>query len=327
MLMQRSIKVAERDGFVRRSFPCTTTVAFGRSLFRPGDPARLFDPSGKEQPVQVDVVRTWEDGSIRAAEVTLPVTLPPGGEGVSRFEFGDEARPAAQLRNPVSVRESGDPVEVVQGPVTYRVRRQGYNLVDQALFNDRVFHREGGRGAVLRLRDGQELLPEGEVRIAVETRGPWSARLRVEGSYPAGLAFLTRMTFVSGKSWFRAEHQVTGEDLSQVEAVALEVDLCLPAGPLTTAFGARTRADGVPTSWAVLTDGALTVDLAAVGAWSERGAVRFEISPDGGSRTIFPFEGRPCAIYCHYLLCPPDDVANTPAAAMAAEPECRVVLK
>ncbi len=325
--MQRAIKVAERDGFPRRSFPCATTVAFGRGLFRPGDPARLFDPAGKEQPVQVDIVLTWEDGSVRTAEVTLPVTLPPGGEGVNRFEYGDEARPTAQLRNPVGVRASEEPAEVVQGGVVCRVRRRGFNLVDQVRFNDRVFLREGARGPVLRLKDGQELLPEGEAQVTVETRGPWSARLRVEGVYPGGYAFLTRMTFVSGKSWFLAEHQVTSGDLAQVAAVVVEADFHLPAGPLASAFGARTRADGHATSWAVVTDGALTVDVATVGAWSQKGAVRYEVGPDGRFQVIFPFSENPCAIYFHYLLCPPDDVANTPAAAMAADPECRVILK
>jgi hypothetical protein len=54
--------------------------------------------------------------------------------------------------------------------------------------------------------------------------------------------------------------------------------------------------------------------------------VRYEVGQDGRFRTLFPFERRPCAIYYHYLLCPPDDVINTPAAAMAADPECRVIL-
>ncbi len=326
MLMQRTIKVVERDGFLRRSFPCTTVAEFGRGLFRPGDPSRLFDPAGKEQPVQVDVVRSWEDGSVRTAAITLPVTLPARGEGACRFEYGDGATPAARLRNPVVVRTSGEPIEVQQGPVTCRVRRQGFNLVDQVVFNDRAFLRPGARGAVLVLKDGQELCPEGETRVTVETQGPWSARLRAEGAYPGGYRFITALTFVSGKSWLMAEHEVVSGDVAQVASVVVEADFNLPAGPLSTAFGARRRADGRPTSWVVVTDGVLTVDAATVGAWSETGSVRHEVEPDGRFRAIFPFESRSCVTYFHYLLCPPDDVNNTPAAAMAADPECRVIL-
>jgi hypothetical protein len=150
--------------------------------------------------------------------------------------------------------------------------------------------------------------------------------LRVEGTYPGGYGYTTLLTFVSGKSWFLAGHEIVSGDLAQVASVAIEADFNLPAGPLSTAFGARRRADGNATSWAVVTDGALTVDVAAVGAWSGAGSVRYEAGADGRFRAVFPFEGRPCAVYYHYLLCPPDDVNNTPAAAMAADPECRVIL-
>ncbi|MSS73782.1 MAG: hypothetical protein EXS64_20180 [Candidatus Latescibacteria bacterium] len=210
--------------------------------------------------------------------------------------------------------------------MTYRVRRRGFNLVDQVVFNDRPFLRPGSRGAVLVLKDGQELSPEGEAQVTAETHGPWSARLRVEGTYPGGYGYTTLITFVSGKSWFLAEHEITSGDLDPIASVLVEADFHLPAGPLSSAFGARRRADGNATSWAVVTDGVLAVDTATVGAWSETGSVRYEVGPDGRFRALFPFENRPCAIYYHYLLCPPDDVNNTPAAAMAADPECRVIL-
>lgn len=150
----KHIRIAERDGFERKAVPCAFTVAFDRGAFRPGDPARLFDPEGQEQAIQVDAVRAWEDGSVRAADVTFSVRLPAKGERVFRFEYGEGA---------------------------------------------------------------------------------------------------------------------------------------------------------------------------TVGAWSDAGAVRYEVGPDGRFRAIFPFERKPCVLYYHYLITPPMDHVHSPAPSMATDPECRVL--
>ncbi len=175
------------------------------------------------------------------------------------------------------------------------------------------------------LKDGQTLATEGEVRIEAETHGPRSARLRVEGAYAGGYGFVIRITFFSGVSWFRAEHEVVSGDVSQIASVVAESEFNLPEAPLLSAFGARERADGEATSWAVVTDNTSTVDVAVVGAWSETGAVRYEVEPDGRFRAIFPFEKQPCILYAHYLITPPMDHHHTPAAAMATDLECRII--
>jgi len=321
----KHIRISERDGFERKAVPCAFTVAFDRGAFRPGDPARLFDPEGEEQAIQVDAVRAWEDGSVRAADVTFSVRLPAKGERVFRFEYGEGATSEARQASPVEVREGGDPVEVQQGPVIYQVRRRGFNLVDQVIFGEKRFLRPGSRGVVLVLKDGRELLPEGEVRVEAETRGPRAGRLRVEGRYPGGYGFVTRVTCFSRVSWVLAEHEVVSGDAGQIASVVVESDFDLPAAPLSVAFGARQRADGKATSWAVVTDRASTVDVAAVGAWSDAGAVRYEVGPDGRFRAIFPVEQRPCVLYYHYLITPPMDHFHSPAPSMATDPECRVL--
>ena len=45
--------------------------------------------------------------------------------------------------------------------------------------------------------------------------------------------------------------------------------------------------------------------------------------PNSPQRAIFPFEDT--QIYFHYLNGPPDDIKNTPAAAMVAGVKCREV--
>ena len=323
--MTRVISVADRDGFVRKTYPSTVSLTFGQGELPPDDGARVLDADGEELPIQFDAVESWEDGSIRKAELTFAPTLDPLQERTYTLELGPEAKPSAQVRNPLAVSETSALVDVQQGPVVYSVRKEGYNFVDQVRFGDSSFLRSGARGPVLVLEDGRELLPEGVVRIEIEARGPWAGRLRVEGAYPDGYAFTTRLDFVSGRSWFGARHTITTGDRSRIRAIVVEAACDLPAAPLATAFGARTRSDGVPTTWAVVTDGVLTVDVAVSDAWTRTGYVRYECDADGAFRALFPYDGRPSEIYYHYLLCPPDDIRNTPAAAMVAGVECRVV--
>ncbi|MSS70072.1 MAG: hypothetical protein EXS64_01135 [Candidatus Latescibacteria bacterium] len=321
----KSVRITERDGFERKAVPCTFTVDLDRGAFHPGGPARLFDPEGQEQAIQVDAVRAWEDGSVRTADVTFSARIPARGERVFKFEYGEGATPEAKQLSPIEVRDGGDPVEVQQGPVIYQVRRKGFNLVDQMIFGEKLFLRPGSRGIVLVLKDGQELLPEGEARIETETRGPRAGRLRVEGVYPGGFGFVTRITCFSRVSWILAEHEVVSGDVAQIASVIVESDFNLPAAPLSTAFGARQRGDGKSTTWAVVTDWTSTVDVAVVGAWSDAGSVRYESGPDGRFRAIFPFEQKPCILYYHYLITPPMDHVHSPAPSMATDPECRVL--
>jgi hypothetical protein len=323
--MRKEIRISERDGFARRNFPCAVTVGFEPGEFTAGGPARMLDADGEPRPSQVDALDTWDDGSVRTAEVAFPARLPAGGEEVLTFEYGQGTPPPAPPANPIDVRAGKDPIEVQQGPVIYQVRQWRFNLVENVIFDGRAFHGAGAPGPALVLKDGRILFPSGEVRIDIRTRGPRSARLRVDGTYGGGYEFVAHMTFYSGVSWFRAEHEVVSGDVSQIATVVVESNFSLPDGPLHSAFGARQRADGEGTSWAVVTDNTSTVDVAAVGAWSGKAAVRYEVEPNGRFRTIFPFPGQPCILYVHYLTTPPMDHHHTPAAAMATDLECRVM--
>ncbi|MDP6777446.1 MAG: hypothetical protein QGI83_11860 [Candidatus Latescibacteria bacterium] len=323
--MPRTITAADRDGFVRKVYPSTVALTFQPGELPSEGAARLLDSEGEELPIQLDGVEAWEDGSIRRAELTFAPTLDPLQEKAYSLEHGPEVRRSAQVRNPLTVSETSSGIDVQQGPVVYSVRKQRYNLVNQVRFGDATYLRSGARGPILVLDDDRELLPVGDVEIQVETRGPWAGRLRVTGTYPDGYAFATRLDFVSGRSWFGARHTISEGDRSRIRATVVEAAFDLPAAPLATAFGARTRADAVPTTWGVVTDGVLTVDVATTDAWTRTGYVRYECDADGAFRALFPYDGRPCEIFYHYLYCAPDDIRNTPAAAMVAGVECRVV--
>ena len=339
--MHREIEVAERDGFRRGGMPTTVEMVFDQGAFPAADMARVFHPEGQELPVQVDILEQWEGGSIRRAAVTFAARIDANGQGIYRFEYGEGVTSGVEAPNPVEIRLEGEPVEVQQGPVIYRVRRRGFNLVDEVSFDRsrwkgrhpsgktflgaKEFLSSGSRGMLLRLKDGRELVVEGEVEIEAETHGPRSGRLRVEGAYPDGYRFVTRLTFYSGVSWFRVEHEVVEGDVSEIASFVAEVDCNLGAAPIMSAFGARQGADGQAASWAVLTDDESTVDAAVPDAWSEAGSVRHEVRADGQFRMIFPFEGKPRVLYYHFLITPPMDHYHTPAAAMVTDLACRVL--
>ncbi len=323
--MRKQIRVSERDGFNRRNFPCSTTLDFMPGEFTEDTPARMLDTEGEPRPVQVDALETWDDASVRTAEVSFPARLRAGGEEILAFEYGDGTPPPPPPPNPIKVRDRKDPIEVQQGPVIYQVRKWRFNFVENVIFDGRAFHGPGAPGPALLHKDGRILFPSGEVRIDVETRGPRTARLRVDGTYGGGYEFVAYLTFFSGVSWFRAEHEVVSGDVSQIATVVVENTFNLPDGPLVTAFGARQRSDGEGTSWAVVTDNTATVDVAAVGAWSRKGSVRYEVEANGRFRTLFPSLEKPGILYMHYLTTPPMDHHHTPAAAMATELECRVM--
>lgn len=322
--MRKEIRISERDGFARRNFPCTMKMGFEPGEFPADGSARILDAEGEPRPVQVDVLDSWDDGSMRTAEVSFPARLPAGGEEVLAFEFGDGTPPPPRQTNPIKVRDRKDPIEVQQGPVIYQVRKWRFNFVENVIFDGRPFHGPGAPGPALLRKDGRILFPSGEVRIDIQTRGPRSARLRVDGTYGGGYEFVAHLTFYSGVSWFRAEHEIVSGDVSQIASLVVESTFNLPDAPLVTAFGARQRADGEGTSWAVVTDNAATVDVAAVGAWSGKEAVRYEVEANGRFRTLFPCLEKPAILYMHYLTTPPMDHHHTPAAAMATDPECRV---
>ena len=313
--MHHLLQATEEDGFPRRSFPTTVRITFSRSQYPPNTPFRLVDPDGQEAPVQIDPVTVWDNGSMRTVDITFAPFL---NRGQTKIYTLDDAPGEARVRNPVTVHEEADLAEVRQGVIAYTIPKQDFNLVDTVVSKDHPFLQTGACGPVLVLNDNRELMPEGPVTLKTETRGPWAGRLHVEGTYPEGYAFLTDLTFVSSKTWFLARHQIVSGNTSQIKAIHIESHFNLPDGPLTSAFGARTRADGVGTGWAVVTDGVHTVDIATPHAWFAARSVRYECEPNGLFRAMYPFENRACQIYYHYLSGPPDDIKNTPAAAMVA---------
>jgi len=322
--MRHIITVYEEDGYPRRSFPTTTTIAFPQGQWHKGDAFCLHDPDNEEVACQIDPIKTHPDDSVETAELTFAPFLAAWQTRRYVLETGGK-QGTAQVRNPISVDIQSDAAIVKQGAIAYTIHNNDFNLIDAIVFRDKSYLISRTRGPVLVLKNGDELSPIGPATITAETQGPWAGRLRVQGTYPNDLKFTTHLTFVSSKSWFFANHQITADDTSSIDALRFDFHFDLKSGLLSVASGARLRSNGIATTWTVVTDGTHTIDLAIHNAWSKGPEyVRWETDPDGSFRAIYPYTRQPCQLYTHVLHGPPDDVKNTPAPAMAAELRCEI---
>lgn len=335
----RQIHAHDRDGYRRGGVAYPVRVDLPEAACPGPAHVRVTHPDGRDLPIQLDILETWPDGSVRAGDLYFPLHLPAGGEGTYTAEADPDISSQAPQPNPVDVDESGTVLSINQGPVTYTVRSDAWSVLDTAVFNRDVwkgthptganiggpkpFLRPGSPPPTLRFTKGETLAPNPVVSIAVETAGPRTGRVRIDGAYSDSLAFTSLITFYSGVSWYRHTFTLEG-DTDTVDAVVFEDRFDLGEGPLTTAFGARVNSHGSPTNWAVVTDGVSTVDIAAYDAWSAGGYVRYESETDGTFRVIAPWSGRPVVTFYHFLITPPADHYHTPAPAMVADPHISI---
>jgi hypothetical protein len=336
----RQIEVVESDGYKRGGVSYPITIEFAAGELAGPENARMIHPDERELPLQIDVLESWPDRSIKNAEIFFPLHLPAGGSGTYTLEVGSEIAPSAKQQNPVEI--TGTPEELIinQGPVTYVVNKRDYNGVDSATFNRDVwkgkhptgaeikgpkpFLKPGSKPTFLITRDGTEIGLSEPVEIAIETEGPRTGRVRVTGQYPGNFSFTSRITFYSGVPWYRHAFSLAG-DTADIASVVFEDTFDLADGPLQSAYGARVNGMGQPTSWSVVTDGVSTIDIAAHNAWSDSGYVRYESESDGCFRVIAPYTGDPIVTLYHFLITPPADHYHTPAGAMVAAPHLKLL--
>jgi hypothetical protein len=338
-MTQREISVTESDGYKRGGVAYSVQVSFEQSECPDADHTRVIHPDGSELPIQIDVVESWPDGSVQSGEIIFPLRLPADGSGTYILETGPEVVPDANQNNPVRIDETTDGLSINQGPVTYTVKSSGYNVVDTAVFNRDVwkgthptgvdisgpksFLNPNSSAPILRMTDDTELGLTDPVEIQVETPGPRTGRIRVTGDYSETLSFTSHITLYSGVSWYRHSFALSG-DTDDVASVVFEDTFDLAEGTLLSAFGSRVNSWDDPTSWAVITDGVSTIDVAATNAWGNTGYVRYESEADGVFRVIAPHTGEPIVTFYHFLITPPADHYHTPAGAMVAEPHIQL---
>ena len=338
-VIHRKIEVVESDGYKRGGIAYPLRMTFDSGELIGSRHARVFHPHGRELPIQIDIEETWPDGSTRSCDVYFPLHIPANGGGQYTFETGPDVSPSARQVNPVRIDADPLGLTINQGPVTYIVKSDPYGAVVSAVFDRDVwkgahptgaditgpksFLIPGSSAPVLVTEDGTRLVLKDAVKLGIETSGPRAGRIRITGDYPDGISFTSHITFYSGVSWYRHAFSLTG-NFADIASVVFEDTFDLAEGPLLSAFGSRVNSFGQPTSWAVVTDGVSTIDIATQNARGNSGSVRYESEADGRFRVIAPYSGNPIVTFYHFLITPPADHYHTPAAAMVAPPHIHI---
>lgn len=186
---EQPLVIKERAGIDWRQHPVTVGVPVPRGEPEFSTPPRLFDPWGREVPVQAMPAGFWpgEEGP-RWWLLTFPASVNRNGSARYRLGSGDQASPAPA--SPLVVEETAEGVNVDTGMILLEVR------ADKPIFHQIWFDPSGRRnyreenrvlvpgGDELALRIGEEVFRAqwaAPAEITLEETGPVKAVIKLEG--------------------------------------------------------------------------------------------------------------------------------------------------
>jgi hypothetical protein len=211
-------------------------------------------------PSQVDVLERWPgDGSLRHVMVHFQAGLQTHGGAIRHFVDEGPVRP----EQPVRLRESSDAFVVTTGPIRFRIRKNGFNLLDRVWYDrDGTGTFETGELIVLpRSHNGGVFIPRSgagpmqydsesrDLHWTVEERGPMRVVIRVDS--PARFysttshrhGFAVRIYAYGGRPFIKIDYQIQNSARNgarswplYLEALGLDLSLNLE-GSSTVAFG------------------------------------------------------------------------------------------
>lgn len=224
------LTVVERDGEARMMQPVTSGVPLPEGMFKDVSSLRLVDEAGAEVPCQfTPTVRWWRDQSVRWVLLDFQASVP--AFTMRPFFLRDDG-PAQPIENPIAVEEGADRIVVTTGPLRFAVRKQGFNLIDEAWLDEsgagqfddahRIVKPEPFSGPVI--WSNYPNLPayrtylaanDPESQVTVEESGPMRVVLKAVGRHlpekPAGpddkcLDYTLRIHAYRGQSYLRVQY-------------------------------------------------------------------------------------------------------------------------
>ncbi len=173
--------------------PVTFGVPFPKGALWSEKNVRLVDADGASVPAQVIVRSRWghtAESSIRWLGLDFqadpaPAWWPERKDTRYFLEYGPKVKPA-KARVKVSVQETAQGVEVDTGVLRFVVKKNGFNLLDSVLLNDKPVLKASSRdglylvdheGATYRAANDQS------VKLSIEEQGELRTTIRVEGWY------------------------------------------------------------------------------------------------------------------------------------------------
>ncbi|HOX07356.1 MAG TPA: hypothetical protein PK280_13215 [Planctomycetota bacterium] len=195
------------------------------------DPAgfSLFD-GGTEVPVQVDSIVKYPDGSLHWALVSFPVSLPTKGKKTLALR---DAPGKAAPPSPVTVKETGDVVEVSNGLVSFTVNKASFNGFESVKLGGKEVFKAAKAGLVAGGKGG----PGKPISFAYAYRGPVRTTLYIKGGYGEEKVptWAMSITLNAGESAIRIEHALrnAGKDAKDLSVESAALRLGLAGGDLT----------------------------------------------------------------------------------------------
>jgi hypothetical protein len=171
----------------------------------------LHTAAGVAVPVQSWPLATWPDGSLKWTAHAIPADAP----AAEHYQL-TPGTPAAPAR-PVTVRESGDTLEVDTGVMRAVIARRGPALIRQVARDGREILRDGRLVCRLANRSEPGVTREeafaGEISsVVVEQAGPVRAVVKIEGKHTGAgrswLPFIVRLYFHAGGDMIRVMHTI-----------------------------------------------------------------------------------------------------------------------
>lgn len=167
------------------TWPITTGVPFPQGALYDADRTRLLDEKGYEVPCQTFVRSLWtRHGSVRW--LGLDFQAPLSTNGTKYFlEFGTKVK-RAKVKQAIHLTESAEQIQVDTGPLSFVVRKRGFNLLDEVRLNGKEISRQTQNDG-LQLTDHEGAIyraaNDAETSVVVEEAGPLRVTIRAEGWY------------------------------------------------------------------------------------------------------------------------------------------------
>ncbi len=244
-----NLTVAEPAGVARTADGVTTGVPFANGVVE--DVSVLTAMVGG-RPVPAQFLKTvpWPDGSVRWALMDLQIDVPANGQ--TEVTVTDANRNPAP-DSPVTVEQDDATVTVSTGPMTLVLDKQAPGLFNSIQIDGAELFK-GGRGLVLYMPEGEEILAGPPDSVEIEQAGPMRTTIAFKGVFPNALEdhirYTVRVTAYSGQRFVKVHAWLENQgrygydgqaEWLNFDGLAVEYDLDLP-GDVTA------RCEGVTAS-------------------------------------------------------------------------------
>ena len=251
-----SLTVTEPSGIARKSWPVTSGVPLARGQLRFDRNCALVDESGKQIPLQTEILSRWDDGSIRWLLLDFQIALKARQTKKVTLRYGPKVKrvelPTDYYRTLVTNRpRPGDPISPAfdTGPMRVVFLAKNFGLLD------RVYLDRDGNGKftkdervtkaasfVLTDDDGKEYRSDLSVaKWTIEQHGPIRACIRFSGKHTdkqgkTMYQYLVRIHAFRGLPHLKIDYTFINDDqselMSKIRSIRFECQTTNPSKQL-----------------------------------------------------------------------------------------------